>query len=76
MPLVWSTTLRPSRIHRRAHIETELDTPSGADEAITGALAQVKAERETDLEKKAIAAMEPVDGKTLPLLGIAAGVRF
>ena len=67
---------RPSRIQRKVDVEANLDTPATSDEDITGALAQVKAEREADLEDKAVREMRPVDEKILPILGIAAGIRL
>lgn len=69
---------KPKKIDRRVKVSTGLDFPSGADadDDITGALAQVKTERESDLERKAIKEMRPVDSKVLPIMGLTAGIRF
>lgn len=69
---------RPTQIRRKVSVVATLDTPGSAeeDQDITGALAQVKAEREAELERKAIKEMRPVDTKLLPILGLSAGVRF
>lgn len=67
---------KPSRIHRQVKVDANLDAPSTSDDEVTGALAQIKTEREADLEQKAVNEMRPVDEKVLPILGIAAGVRF
>lgn len=67
---------RPISIKRRVNVEANLETPAGTDDEVSGALAQVKTEKEADLEDKAVGEMRPVDEKTLPIFGIAAGVRF
>lgn len=67
---------KPSHIRRNVKVEANLDQPSTVDEEVSGALAQVKAEREADLAEKAKNEMRPVDQKMLPILGLAAGIRF
>lgn len=69
---------RPTQVRRQIKVVAGLDFPSsdGSDEEITGALAQVKVEREADLERKAIKEMRPVDSKLLPILGLSTGIRF
>lgn len=66
---------RPAQIHRDVKVTATVDSP-GANDDINGALAEVKAEKERDLERKATKEMRPVDEKILPILGISAGVRF
>ncbi len=67
---------KPVKVYRDVKVTTDLDTPEAEDEEVKGALAQVKSEREADLDAKAVKAMRPVDEKLLPIFGIAAGVRF
>ena len=67
---------KPTRVTRKVKVIATLDSPSDSDEEVTGALAQVKAEREADLERKAIKEMRPVDEKLLPIVGLSAGIRF
>jgi hypothetical protein len=66
---------KPTHVRRTVHVTTAVDTPS-QDDSISDAVQQVKTERERDLEDKAVVAMRPVDQKALPILGIAAGIRF
>jgi hypothetical protein len=67
---------KPLRIRRDVDIETTVDGPSSSDQDISGAIAEVKNEREIELEKKAMQEMRPVEEKPLPIFGIAAGVRL
>ncbi len=67
---------KPLKVYRDVTVTTELDTPQEEEEEVKGALAQVKSEREDELNEKAVKAMRPVDEKLLPIFGIAAGVRF
>ncbi len=67
---------KPLRIRRDVDIETTVDGPSSTDQDISGAIAEVKSEREIELEKKALQEMRPVEEKPLPIFGIAAGVRL
>jgi hypothetical protein len=67
---------KPTSIKRNVKVEANMVTPAGTDAEVSGALAQVKAEREADLESKAVREMRPVEEKLLPILGLAAGVRF
>jgi hypothetical protein len=66
---------KPNRINRNVKVTATVDSP-GNDDTVSGALAEVKREKEADLQKKAIKEMRPVDEKVLPILGISAGVRF
>lgn len=66
---------KPLHINRNVKVTASVDSP-GPDDNVNGALGEVKQEKEADLERKAIKAMQPVDQKVLPILGISAGVRF
>jgi hypothetical protein len=67
---------KPFHIRRHVRVTTDVDGPSSDDPEVTGAIAAVKAERETELEQKALAEMRPVEEKPLPIFGIAAGIRL
>ena len=67
---------KPLRIRRDVAVETTVDGPSSSDQEISGAIAEVKNEREIELEKKAMQEMRPVEEKPLPIFGIAAGIRL
>jgi hypothetical protein len=67
---------KPLRIRRNVEVVTNVDGPSSNDPEITGAIAEVKAEREAELEKKALQEMRPVEERPLPIFGIAAGIRL
>jgi hypothetical protein len=66
---------KPTRISRSVSVEANVDSP-GDDDDVSGALSAVKAEREADLEDKALKEIRPVEEKTLPILGLSAGIRF
>lgn len=67
---------KPTSVKRHAQVSAALTTPESDNPEITGALAQIRSEREKDLQDKALGQMRPVDEKILPILGIGAGVRF
>ena len=67
---------KPLRIRRDVAVETTVDGPSSSDQEVSGAIAEVKREREIELEKKATQEMRPVEEKPLPIFGIAAGIRL
>lgn len=67
---------KPFQIRRNVRVTTDVDGPSSDDPEISGAIAAVKAEREAELEQKALAEMRPVEEKPLPIFGIAAGIRL
>ena len=66
---------RPTKVTQNVSIKASIEAPGNNDD-ITGALAKVRDEKEKDLDEKALKEMEPVDRKTLPIIGITAGVRF
>lgn len=66
----------PTRIERSASVDVGLATPEDPNPQITGALAELRNERQADLNNQAAAALSPVDTKVLPILGVGAGVRF
>jgi hypothetical protein len=67
---------KPTRIRSSVDVEANLDSPSSEDPDITGALAEVKTEREADLRDKALKEMRPVEEKVLPIIGLSAGIRL
>lgn len=67
---------KPLRIRRNVEVVTNVNGPSSTDEEISGAIAEVKAEREEELERKALQEMQPVEERPLPIFGIAAGIRL
>lgn len=69
---------KPRVVRPYVKVVTSLDSPAEGeeDQDITGALAEVKKEREADLERKALKEMRPVTEKTLPILGLTAGIRL
>ncbi len=67
---------RPTAIHSRATAQADLDGPSSNDPKYSESLQELKREREGDMQQKALKEMRPVEEKTLPILGLAAGVRF
>lgn len=67
---------KPMRIHRSVDVIANVDGPSSNDPEVSGAIAEVKAEREEELEKKALQEMQPVEERPLPIFGIAAGIRL
>jgi hypothetical protein len=67
--------VRPTHIRRGVSVTASVDSP-GSDDDVNGALAQVKAEREADLESKALKEIHPFEEKPLPILGLSTGIRF
>ncbi len=66
----------PLGVKRSSNVVATLETPALADSEITGALAEIKKEKEVDLEKKALRELRPVDERILPLIGLTMGVRL
>jgi hypothetical protein len=66
----------PLGVKRNSKVLATLETPALADSEITGALAEIKKEKEVDLEKKALRELRPVDERVLPLIGLTMGVRL
>lgn len=66
----------PMGIRRSSQIRASLDTAASKEPEITGALAEVKEEKQAELSAKAIREMRPVDERLLPLLGFGVGVRL
>lgn len=66
----------PLGLRRTSRVVATIDTPAQEDNEITGALAEIKKEKEVDLEKKALREMHPVDERILPLVGLTMGVRL
>jgi hypothetical protein len=66
---------KPLSVKQSANVTTGIKSPSANDD-IEGALAEIKAERETDLKQKALQELRPLQEKLLPIAGIAVGVRL
>ena len=68
---------RPYRVDRDVSITASVTTPnnpSGQD--LSPLLKELKAQKEAELEGKAVEAIEPYDSKTLPLIAASLGIRF
>jgi len=74
---VYAGAARPVGIRRKVSVTTGIDSHGGeGNEAISGALAQLKVDKESELESKALKEMAPYDEKTVPILGIGGGIQF
>ena len=74
---IYAGMAKPYAIRRKVSITTGIDSHGGeGDGAISGALAQVKIDKEAELEKKALKEIAPYDNKTIPILGIGGGIQF
>jgi hypothetical protein len=67
---------RPTHVTKSVDIHADVEAPTVDQPEITGALADVRAEREKDLNDKALREMRPVAEKALPIVGVSAGWRF
>lgn len=67
---------RPWSIHRNVSVKASLDSPSAADDEITGALAEIRAEKEDEMRRKVLQQVQPLDEKGLPILAIGTGIRI
>ena len=66
----------PIGIRRSSQVRASLDTAASNEPEITGALADIRAEKEAELSAKALREMRPVDERVLPMVGFSVGVRL
>ena len=66
----------PWGINRTSTINATLDGPSSTPEDISGALADIRTEKEAEMRKKVLQEIRPLDEKGLPIVAFGAGIRL
>ena len=67
---------KPWNINRRVSVTASLETPSSTPNEITGALAEIRTEKEAELRTKVLQEIQTYDEKGQPILAISAGMRI
>jgi hypothetical protein len=66
----------PWGINRTSTINATLDGPSSTPDDISGALADIRTEKEAEMRKKVLQEIRPLDEKGLPIVAFGAGIRL
>jgi hypothetical protein len=67
---------KPWNIDRRVSVSATLDSPSSAPTEITGALADIRMEKEDEMRTKVLQEIKNYDEKGQPILGLSFGIRL
>jgi hypothetical protein len=67
---------KPWNIDRRVSVSATLDSPSSTPTEITGALADIRTEKEDEMRTKVLQEIKNYDEKGQPILGLSFGMRL